>query len=330
MKVLISLVAVLVLLLLAWIGVGLAGLHLVFGVVLPYLALSVFVVAFGLRIAKWAGVPVPFRIPTTAGQQKTLPWIKSSRLDNPHDTWGVLGRMALEILFFRSLFRNTKTEVGAGPKVTYGTSELLWLFSLVFHWCMLVVVVRHLRFFFEPIPFFVEWLEELDGFLQIGSPVLFLSGLGMLAGLGYLFLRRVVSPQLRYVSLPADYFALFLLLAIGTTGVLVRHFVRADIVGVKELTMGLATLSPVAPDSVHWLVYGHLFLVCSLLVYFPFSKLVHMGGAFLSPTRNLANNNRAVRHENPWDYPVEVHTYEEYEDEFREKMVQVGIPVDKE
>jgi len=176
----------------------------------------------------------------------------------------------------------------------------------------------------------VEWLEELDGFLQIGSPVLFLSGLGMLAGLGYLFLRRVVSPQLRYVSLPADYFALFLLLAIGTTGVLVRHFVRADIVGVKELTMGLATLSPVAPDSVHWLVYGHLFLVCSLLVYFPFSKLVHMGGAFLSPTRNLANNNRAVRHENPWDYPVEVHTYEEYEDEFREKMVQVGIPVDKE
>ena len=62
---------------------------------------------------------------------------------------------------------------------------------------------------------------------------------------------------------------------------------------------------------------------------FPFSKLMHMGGVFLSPTRNLANNNRAVRHINPWDYPVHVHTYEEYEDEFREKMVEVGIPVDK-
>ena len=64
-------------------------------------------------------------------------------------------------------------------------------------------------------------------------------------------------------------------------------------------------------------------------MYFPFSKLMHMGGIFLSPTRNLANNNRMVRHVNPWDYPVKVHTYEEYEDEFREKMIEVGIPVDK-
>ena len=32
---------------------------------------------------------------------------------------------------------------------------------------------------------------------------------------------------------------------------------------------------------------------------------------------------------NPWNYPVKVHTYEEYEDEFREKMIGVGLPVDK-
>ncbi|MEW6607798.1 MAG: menaquinol oxidoreductase, partial [bacterium] len=73
----------------------------------------------------------------------------------------------------------------------------------------------------------------------------------------------------------------------------------------------------------------HLFLVCILLIYFPFSKLVHMGGIFLSPTRNLANNNRMKRHINPWNYPVKVHTYEEYEEHYREKMKQVGIPVEK-
>ena len=78
------------------------------------------------------------------------------------------------------------------------------------------------------------------------------------------------------------------------------------------------------------LFYGHLFLVCVLLAYFPFSKLVHMAGVFLSPTRNLANNNRMVRHVNPWDYPVKVHPYDEYEDEWRDKMKAAGVPVEKE
>ena len=56
---------------------------------------------------------------------------------------------------------------------------------------------------------------------------------------------------------------------------------------------------------------------------------MHMGGVFLSPTRNLANNNRAQRHVNPWNPAVKVHTYEEYEDEFRDKMVAAGLPVEK-
>ena len=55
-----------------------------------------------------------------------------------------------------------------------------------------------------------------------------------------------------------------------------------------------------------------------------------MGGIFLSPTRNLSNNNRFVRHVNPWNYPVKYHTYEEYEDDFRELMVEAGLPVEKE
>ena len=70
-------------------------------------------------------------------------------------------------------------------------------------------------------------------------------------------------------------------------------------------------------------------LVSVLLAYFPFSKLMHMGGIFLSPTRNLANNNRAKRHVNPWNPAVKVHTYEEYEDEFRDKMMAAGLPVEK-
>ncbi len=84
------------------------------------------------------------------------------------------------------------------------------------------------------------------------------------------------------------------------------------------------------PQGIGSIFFVHLFLVCCLAAYFPFSKLMHLGGVFLSPTRNLPNNSRAVRHVNPWNPEVKFHTYEEYEDDFRVKMKEAGIPVDKE
>jgi hypothetical protein len=54
-----------------------------------------------------------------------------------------------------------------------------------------------------------------------------------------------------------------------------------------------------------------------------------MAGIFLSPTRNLRGDGRRKRHINPWNPTVKTHTYEEYEDEFREKMQSVGLPLDK-
>jgi nitrate reductase gamma subunit len=123
---------------------------------------------------------------------------------------------------------------------------------------------------------------------------------------------------------------LFLLLGTGLSGFWLRHLQKTDVVGVKELVMGLVSFNPTVPESLSLLFYGHFLLVCILIAYFPFSKLVHMAGIFLSPTRNLANNTRKVRHINPWDYPVKVHPYEEYENEFREKMKAAGIPVEKE
>jgi nitrate reductase gamma subunit len=113
------------------------------------------------------------------------------------------------------------------------------------------------------------------------------------------------------------------------SGFWLRHLARTDLEGVKQLAVGLVTFNPVVPASVANLFFGHLFLVCVLLAYFPFSKLTHMAGVFLSPTRNLANNNRVKRHVNPWDYPVKVHTYAEYEDELRDKMKAAGIPVER-
>ena len=109
-----------------------------------------------------------------------------------------------------------------------------------------------------------------------------------------------------------------------------RYFYKVDLVAVKELAIGLALFQPTIPVGIGVLFYIHLFLISTLFAYFPLSKLMHAGGIFLSPTRNMISNNRMVRHINPWNHAVEVHTYAQYEDEFREKMKKAGIPVEKE
>ncbi len=329
MGALLSFGAVVVLLLIPAIGAGALKLHSLFGIVIPYLALVVFIVGLINRVIGWGKVPVPFKIPTTCGQQKSLPWIKHSKLESPATGGEVFMRMVLEVLLFRSLFRNLRTEKAPGDRVVYGSSKWLWVAGLAFHYSFLIVFLRHLRFFKQPTPKIISIIESFDGFLQIGSPHLLVTGLVLFGAVFYLFLRRLFVPQVRYISLPADYFPLFLIMAIAGTGMLMRYFLRVDIIKVKELTMGLATLHPKVPDGIGVIFYIHIFLVSTLFAYFPFSKMVHLGGVFLSPTRNLANNSRMVHHPNPWNYPVKVHTYEEYEEEFRDKMISVGIPVEK-
>lgn len=330
MGLLFSFFAVVALIVVVFIGVNGANLHYLFGVIIPYAAFLTFLVGIIYRVLQWGRLPVPFRIPTTAGQEKSFPWIKANSIDNPSSGFGVIIRMALEVLLFRSLFRNTRAELRDGPKLSYASSKWLWLGGLAFHYTFLFVVIRHLRLFFEPVPSVIKIVESLDGFFQVGAPVLYITDLIFLGAVTFLFLRRVIIPQVRYISLAADYFPLFLIGGIGTTGVLMRYFLKTDVVGIKELTMGWVTLNPVVPQGINIIFYIHLFLVCSLLAYFPMSKLMHMAGVFLSPTRNLANNNRAAMHVNPWNYPVKIHTYAEYEDDFREKMKSVGLPVEKE
>ena len=339
-KYIVSFLAVLVLFLLAFVLTEVsAGFQVLFGIVIPYLAVAAFVVGFSYRILGWARVPVPFRIPTTCGQQKTLPWIQSSPIDCPTTTGGVILRMALEILCFRSLFRNTRMKREEGDKITYKLEIFLWLGAIAFHYAFLVVLIRHFRFFTEPVPVLIQFLEKLDSFfrmellfdvIQVGVPGVFLSGLVLLAAVTFLLARRMVMAPMKYVSLAADYFPLILIFGIAFTGILMRYFTKVDVTAAKELAMGLVTFHPHIPEGLGGLFYVHLFFVSVLLAYFPFSKLMHLGGVFLSPTRNLPTDTRARRHVNPWNYPVPVHTYDEYEDDFREKMIEAGLPVEKE
>jgi len=338
LRYIVPLIAVIVLFLISYLGAQVSGLQYVFGVVIPYLALITFVLGFAARVIGWSRSAVPFRIPTTGGQQKTLPWIQHSQFDSPVSTWQIVVRMALEIFTFRSLFRNTRMKLNEGGRISYQLEIFLWAAALAFHYAFLVVLIRHLRLFIEPVPFWVQLIENVDSFFRVeiiypaikfGLPGVFISGIVLLAAVTFLFLRRIFVPQVKYISIASDYFPLFLIFGIALSGVFMRYVTKVDVSAIKALTMGLITFRPTIPDGVSAVFFVHIFFVSILLAYFPFSKLMHLGGIFLSPTRNMATDTRARRHVNPWNYPVPVHTYDEYEDEFREKMVEVGLPVEK-
>ena len=341
LSILFSSFAVMVVVLIPWIGVGALDLRVLFGVIIPYAAMVTFFVGIVVRVIGWSKSPVPFRIPTTAGQEWSFPWIKTNPIDNPKGTTGVVIRMIFEVLTFRSLFRNTRLEyrrIDGVPKIDYEWEKWLWIAAILFHYSFLVIFLRHFRFFMEPVPGFVTLLQNLDGFMQMGAapfngfglPGVYLTDMLLMTAVTWLLVRRIIYSQVRYISLPADYFPLMLITALGFSGMLMRYLFRVDVTKVKELAIGLFKFSPVAPEGIGVIFYIHLFILCVLIAYFPFSKLMHVAGVFLSPTRNLSNNSRFVRHVNPWSYPVETHTYEEYEDEFREKMIEAGLPVEKE
>jgi len=328
-KILGPLAAVMILVLLPLLTLTGPNAEFAFAVILPCLALAAFFAGFIYRIVRWAQSPVPFSIPMVAGQEKSLPWIKDDKIESPGNNWAVTWRMFLEIFFFRSLFRNSRAELVAGQRLVYGGSRWLWLGGLAFHWSLLIIIFRHLRFFTEPVFLPVTWLTNLDSIFQFSLTTLFLSDFVILIALTYLFLRRLVSPQIKYISQASDYLALLLILGVVISGVLMRWAFKVDVDAVKRLAISMITFRPAVIPNIGLAFYIHLMLVCTLIAYFPFSKMMHAPGILFSPTRNMKNDSRSVRHVNPWNLPVRVHTYEEYEDEFRKPMMAAGLPVEK-
>ncbi len=335
MNALVSFILVVFLIFIAWVGAGVLGWQSLFGIVIPYACFLVFVIGLIYRIVNWAKSPVPYKIPTVCGQNKSLKWVRRSlkdRLESPFYTWEVVLRMFFEIVFFRSLFRNLRADLQE-KRLIYGSAKWLWLGAILFHWSFFIILLRHLRLFTNPVPSVIQGLDYLDSFIQtFGVPPVYITDILILAGLTFLLLRRLVDSKVSYLSYGSDFFPLFLILGIVITGVLMRYAIKVDLYGVKQLTLGLATLHPGIPAGakIGAIFYIHLFLVSTLAAYFPFSKLVHMVGVFFSPTRNMANNNRAVRHVNPWEYPVKHYTYYEYQEKFKDKMQEAGIPLDEE
>jgi len=232
-------------------------------VIVAYVVVAVFVAGIATRVYAWAATPVPLKIPTTPAP-KTYP--------------GVTVRVLGEVLVFSSLFRADK---------------LLWVGAWAFHAGLVLIILRHLRYFLYPVPDWVMFMQTPGVWTGYLFPLPIL----------YLLARRLTFRRVIYVSILPDYFVLALLGCIAGTGILMRYVARVYLVDVKAFILGLLTLDPVSPPASPYF-WAHILLVCVLLAYFPFSKLMHAPGVFFSPTRNSRNNSRSVRHVNPWDSKV--------------------------
>jgi nitrate reductase gamma subunit len=318
----------------AVLGIGLAGWGLgpafpfLFGAVLPLLALVVFLAGFAGKILVWAASPAPFPIALSGGQQRSLDEIPPQRLEAPPGPFWAACRVGLEVLCFRSLLRNSQARETPGKGLVYPPAPGLWLAALVFHYMLLLILLRHLRFFLDPAPAGLGLLLSLDGFFQMGAPRLYLSDGAFLLALAFLLGRRLLEPRLRGLSLPGDYFPLLLLAALAGTGLYLRHGGQEDTAALKAFAMGLVSLRPAPPEGAGPVLFMHLAYASALLFCFPCSKLMHMGGIFLSPTRAAANNSRERRRVNPWNRPRSFRTYARYEEDFRGSMAAAGPPLD--
>jgi nitrate reductase gamma subunit len=224
-----------------------------------YLATAVLVAGLALRIRQYAGTPAPLKIPTTPA---------------PTTRGGVVLRLVREVVFFESLF-----------KATLWT----WLFGWVFHAALALVLMRHLRYFTDPV-----W-----GWVAFVQPFGVYAGFAMLAGLGGLWARRFLVDRVRYISTPSDHLMLALLVGIGSSGLAMKYLAHTDVVAVKSFFLGLLAFQvrelPADPA-----LAIHLGLVASLMLVFPFSKLLHVPGLFFSPGRNQVDDPRERRHLAEW------------------------------
>jgi len=211
-------------------------------------------------------------------------WVRKPVLYNmpttpgPRTIPGVVGRLVAEIVLFRSLFRGRKD---------------LWALSWCFHVAFLLIVLRHSRYFLYPVP---DWSMAIQTAGYYAAYVLAACAL-------YLLMRRFYDNQTAYVSLNADYLILLLFLGIAGTGLTMRYYAAADLVYIKNFVLGLLAFQP-QPLSASWLFDVHLLLVAALVAYFPFSKLVHVGAAVFSPSRNQRNIARELPPSKLWDFPV--------------------------
>jgi nitrate reductase gamma subunit len=228
-----------------------------------YAATGILVLGVARKCWVYARTPQPLKIPIPPA---------------PTTRGGVALRMLVEVTLFRQLFRSSKWT---------------WLFGWMFHVALLLVLLRHLRYFTEPVWFWVDLVQPFGLY----------AAFAMLAGLAGLWARRVLVDRVRYITSPSDHLMLALLAAIAASGLAMKYVAHTDIVALKAFFLGLMTFAwqPLPADPA---LLVHLTLVALLMIVFPISKLLHAPGVFFSPSLNQVDDARERRHAAGWSAQI--------------------------
>jgi nitrate reductase gamma subunit len=108
------------------------------------------------------------------------------------------------------------------------------------------------------------------------------AGVVLLATGLLLLIRRLTIPRVREISGVPDFLAPLLLIAIIFTGDLMRFGAHFDLEQTRLWAWSLVTFSPIVPSNTLFL--SHALLAMVLIMYMPFSKILHFGGIFFTQT----------------------------------------------
>jgi len=219
--------------------------------ILPYITFIVFVIGIAYHFYVWKKLPKPKMTLTPAPKPGIPRYIE----------------LLKETFFFRSLFKGDKN---------------LWIFSWVFHAMLALIFIGHLRV--------IMWLpdrllismgmteESINAMSQLSGGI---AGLVILVMILILLGRRLFTGRVREISLKGDYIALILILIVLVTGDVMRFVAHIDLSLTRDYFLSLVTFSAVSIPENSWFLVHYLFAQV-LIMYMPFSKLLHFGGIFFT------------------------------------------------
>ena len=216
----------------------------------PFFTLLVFILGIAYRFYVWKKTPQP-------GKMTLFPAPEGS----------TTGEVIKDTLLFPGLFKGDKT---------------LWSFSWIFHVMLALIFIGHIRIFTDFPALWNALRINADTMSAVSGGA---AGIIIFATALLLFLRRFMIRRVREISNFADYFAILLLLAIIITGNMMRFGEHFDLVLTRNYFSALFTFSFASmqvPENGMFRL--HFLLAQLLIIYIPFSKILHFGGIFFTQT----------------------------------------------
>jgi nitrate reductase gamma subunit len=221
--------------------------------IMVYGAIAIFILGMIYRIYQWRVAPKAR--------------LKTGVFPKPGKGAARWGQVAVDSFIFPQALKADRT---------------IWIFTLLFHFALAGAFVGHLRLVHEFTPLLnLLGPEGMDRFALWSGGVM---GVLLIVTLIYYLFRRLASPY-KEISVPEDFILLFLLLLVVVMGDHMRFIGKIHAADYRVYFQSLLAFKPAFPkvladSSTKWAFDFHILFANLLILYLPFSKLVHVIATF--------------------------------------------------